>query len=337
VVRGLRIAVCERRSVFGSALLVCGAALVCGGTVVAGGFVAAWGLLLDASRSAESSLAYEESYVAYADEWDGLVRVAFWVCPLLLVVAVVSVAWLFTAQAVTVAHVRERAAAGADPGPLPLRVLRRRCRPHLGAALRVHLLTLVCAAVPGLAGLAVPVAVRLGLVPAVEWPTYHEPATVRFVLVGRILPVLVWALGLVLLARFLPATAVRVADGRSATAAMRRSWTLTRAARPLTTGIGLLGAAVPTAAFLVLKRLGTYVAHWAGLLMLATTDDNVWITGILVLITPVAVALVLLPLALAPVGVLLACLRELLHDGGGPRTRPPVSITDDDRWRGRDC
>ena len=49
--------------------------------------------------------------------------------------------------------------------------------------------------------------------------------------------------------------------------------------------------------------------------MLATTDDNVWVTGVVVLIVPVAVALVLLPLALAPVGVLPACLRERLDDG----------------------
>ncbi|MGI5347310.1 hypothetical protein ACQEU8_03850 [Streptomyces sp. CA-250714] len=66
----------------------------------------------------------------------------------------------------------------------------------------------------------------------------------------------------------------------------------------------------------MLKWLGTYVAHWAGLLILATTDDNVWVTGVLVIITPVAVALVLLPLAPAPVGVLLARLRE--QDDGGP-------------------
>ncbi len=36
--------------------------------------------------------------------------------------------------------------------------------------------------------------------------------------------------------------------------------------------------------------------------MPATTDDNVRVTGVLVVITPVAVALVLLPLALAPAG-----------------------------------
>jgi hypothetical protein len=41
-------------------------------------------------------------------------------------------------------------------------------------------------------------------------------------------------------------------------------------------------------------------------------DDNVWVTGVLVLITPSAVALVLLPFALAPIGVLLACLHEHL-------------------------
>ncbi|MFF4053874.1 hypothetical protein ACFYZ5_45555 [Streptomyces chartreusis] len=246
--------------------------------------------------------------------------------PLLLLVAMGSMAWLLTAQAVTVAHVRECAAAGAVPAAAPraltLHGLWRRSRPHLGAALRVQLLTLVCALVPGLAGLLVLVVVELGMVPRAVWPTYHDPATVQFILVGRILPVVIWALGLVLLARFSLATAVRVADSSSAMAAMRRSWTLTRTARLHTTGIFLLSMVAVAVAFTVHTWLGTYVAHWAGLRMLATTGDNVWVTGVLVIITPVAGALVLLPLALAPMGVLLACLRERL-DGRAGEPRAP--------------
>jgi hypothetical protein len=189
----------------------------------------------------------------------------------------------------------------------------------------VQLLTLVCALVPGLAGLFVLVVVAMEMVPGAVWPTYHDPATVQFILVGRILPVVLWALGLVLLARFSLATAVRVADNSSATAAMRRSWVLTRTARLYTTGIFLLSTVAVAVAFTVLKWLGTYVAHWAGLLILATTGDNVWVTGVLVIITPVAVALVLLPFALAPMGVLLACLRERL-DGGTGEARVPSSV-----------
>ncbi|MGA5515483.1 hypothetical protein [Streptomyces pseudogriseolus] len=49
--------------------------------------------------------------------------------------------------------------------------------------------------------------------------------------------------------------------------------------------------------------------------MPATTDDNVRVTGVLVVITPVAVALVLLPLALAPAGTVPACLRKRLAHG----------------------
>lgn len=109
------------------------------------------------------------------------------------------------------------------------------------------------------------------------------------------LPVVIWALGLVLLSRFAPATAIRVTDNSSATAAMRRSWTLTRTARLHTAAIHLLSTAAVAGAFTVLRWLGTYVAHWAGLLMLATTGGNVWVTGVLVIITPTAVALVLLP------------------------------------------
>lgn len=322
VAEGLRITARDRRPVFGSAVLAGAAALFAGGGIVAGAFAASWGLFLEAGRTAEGSIEYGESYVAYVDQWDSLVKVAFCVYPLLLLVAMVSVAWLLTAQAVTVAHARERAAAGAAPGALPLRALWRRSRPHLGAALRVQSLTLVCALVPGLAGLFVLVVVAEEMVPGVVWPTYHDPATVGFVLVGRILPGVVWALGLVLLSRFSLATAVRVADRSSATAAMRRSWTLTRTARLRTAGIFLLGTAVTAVAFMVLKWLGTYVAHGAGLLMLAATGDNVWVTGVLVVITPVAVALVLLPLVLAPAGVVLASLHERL-DGGAGRARVP--------------
>ncbi|MFC4469606.1 hypothetical protein ACFPH6_34755 [Streptomyces xiangluensis] len=328
VAEALRITGRDRRPVFGSAVLAGAAALLVGGGIVAGAFAASWGLFLEARRAAELAIEYEDSYVAYADQWDSLVKVAFCVFPLLLLVAIVSIAWLLTAQAITVAHARERAAAGtglaAAPGALTLRALWRRSRPDFGAALRVQLLTLVCALVPGLAGLLVLVVIELEMVPGVVWPTYHDPATVQFILVGRILPVVIWALGLVLLARFSLATAVRVAHQSSATAAMRRSWTLTRTARLYTTGIFLLSAVAVAVAFTVLKWLGTYVAHWAGLLMLATTGDNVWVTGVLVIITPVAVALVLLPFALAPMGVLLACLRERL-DGGTGEARVPSS------------
>ncbi|MFF0515512.1 hypothetical protein [Streptomyces sp. NPDC004250] len=316
----------DRRPVFGSAVLACAVALLVGGGIVAGAFAASWGLFLEARRAAELAIEYEDSYVAYADQWDSLVMVALCVFPLLLLVAMVLIAWLLTAQAVTVAHVRERAGEGTDPAPgaLTLSALWRRCRPHLGAAFRVQLLTLVCALVPALAGLLVLVLLELEMVPGVVWPTYHDPATVQFILVGRILPVVIWALGLVLLARFSLATAARVADNSSAMAAMRRSWTLTRTARQYTTGIFLLSLVAVAVAFMVLKWLGTYVAHWAGLLMLATTGDNVWVTGVLVIITPVAVALVFLPLALVPMGILLACLRERL-DGGMEEDRAPSS------------
>lgn len=326
VAEALRITGRNRRAVFGSAVLAGAAALLVGGGIVAGAFAASWGLFLEARRAAELAIEYEDSYVAYADQWDSLVKVAFCVYLMLLVVAVVSIAWLFTAQAVTVAYARERAAAGtgaaAAPGALTLRALWRRSRPHLGAALRIQLLTLVCALVPGVAGLLVLVVIELEMVPGVVWPTYHDPATVQFIVVGRILPVVIWALGFVLLARFSLATAIRVADNSSATAAMRRSWTLTRTARLRTTGICLLSTVAVAVAFMVLKWLGTYMAHWAGLLMLAATGDNVWVTGVLVIITPIAVALVLLPLALAPMGVLLACLRERL-DGGTGKARVP--------------
>ncbi|MFE0537810.1 hypothetical protein ACFW20_27660 [Streptomyces nigra] len=321
VTEAARTTVRAGRPVLGSALLACAGALVVGGSVVAGAFAASWGLFLQARRDAEFSIASEDSYVAYADQWDDLVRVALVVFPLLLLVAMTCVTWLLTAQAVIVAHTRRRS------GGLPLRAVWDRSRGHLGAALRVQALTVACALGPALAGLAVLVAVEEELVPGVVRPTYHDPATVQFILVGRVLPVLIWAGGVVLLGRFSLATAIRVADGCSATVAMRRSWTLTRAARSRTTGLWLLGLGVLAVAFTLLKWIGTYVAHGAGLLVLATTDDNVWVTGVLVLIVPVAVALVLLPLPLAPVGVLLACLRERLdHDPEAARVPSWASV-----------
>ncbi|MDT6985339.1 hypothetical protein ACFSUJ_33290 [Streptomyces lusitanus] len=304
VTEALRITRGERRTVYGSAAVAGAAALLIGGGLVTCAFAASWDLFLEARRYAEAAIENEDSYVAYADQMDGLLAVACVVFPLLFLIALALLAWLLTAQAVIAAHAWERAAAdrgagsAAAPGPLTLTTLWRRTRPHLGAAFRVQLLTAACAAVPG-----------------VTWPTYHEPATVQFLLVGRVLPAVLWLLGLVLLARFSLAAAERVADGCSATAAMRRSWMTTRAARVRTATLFLLCTGATAAAFLLFRRLGAYVAHWAGLIMLATTDDNVWVTGVLVTITPAAVALVLLPLALAPAGAVLACWRKRLAHG----------------------
>jgi hypothetical protein len=316
VAEALRLSGRARRPVFGSALLTSAGALLVAGGIVAGAFAVSWGLFLQARRDAEYSIASEDSYVAYADQWDSLVKVACVVFPLLLAVALVCGAWLLTAQSVTVALTREHA-EGSAPAPVlvTLRTLWSRSRRHLGVALRVQALNLACALVPALAGLILLALIDMGLVPGVVWPTYHDPATVQFILVGRSLPVVIWALGYVMLGRFSLATAVRVTDNCSARAAMRRSWVLTRTARLRISAICLLSAAAVAVVFAVLKGLGTFVAHWAGLLMLATTDDNVWVTGVLVIITPVAVALVLLPFVLAPVGVLLACLHGQLADG----------------------
>ncbi|MFE7017544.1 hypothetical protein ACFVAQ_44995 [Streptomyces sp. NPDC057651] len=115
----LRITGRNRRPVFGAAVLAGAVALLVGGGIVAGAFAASWGLFLEAGRAAELAIEDEDSYVAYADQWDSLVKVAFCVYPLLLLVAMVSIAWLLTAQAVTVAYARERAAAGTDAATAP--------------------------------------------------------------------------------------------------------------------------------------------------------------------------------------------------------------------------
>ena len=115
VTEAARTTVRAGRPVLGSALLACAGALVVGGGVVAGAFAASWGLFLQARRDAEFSIASEDSYVAYADQWDGLVRVALIAFPALLLVAMTCVAWLLTAQAVIVTA---SLAISADSGPL---------------------------------------------------------------------------------------------------------------------------------------------------------------------------------------------------------------------------
>ncbi|MFZ4151611.1 hypothetical protein [Streptomyces pseudogriseolus] len=85
---------------------------------------------------------------------------------------------------------------------------------------------------------------------------------------------------------------------------------MNRTVRVCTAALLLPCTAATAAAFLPFRGLGVCVTHWAGLIMPATTDDSVWVTGVLVVITPVAVALLLPPLALAPAGTVLACLRK---------------------------
>ncbi|MEU5222254.1 hypothetical protein AB0G55_06250, partial [Streptomyces toyocaensis] len=83
-----------------------------------------------------------------------------------------------------------------------------------------------------------------------------------------------------------------MADNSSASAALRRPWTLTRTPRWSTVGIHLLSTVAVAVASIALKWLGMLAAHWAGLLKLAAPAENVRATGVLVIITPVAGAIV---------------------------------------------
>ncbi|MFF8918887.1 hypothetical protein ACF08M_37690 [Streptomyces sp. NPDC015032] len=102
--------------------------------VLAVGLGLAWRAFEDARRDAEASIANEDSYGAYADQWDTLLRVGAVVTVLLLVLAAVVLALLHTAHAVTVLR------APKEDGIHNTGELRRHTLGHAGAALQVQFL-----------------------------------------------------------------------------------------------------------------------------------------------------------------------------------------------------
>lgn len=312
----------HRRPLFGLTLWVSALAAVLGCAVLAGGFAAAWDTFEDVRETADGSIAYGESYSAYADEaMPELARVGAVVAPLLLVLALLVLSVLHTVYAVGDAH------ATRDGGPLTVRGLWRRTRRRLPAALAVNaVIGLVVGGVQVVA-LMMWAHVEKGEVPGVEPTPLGGTASPQYTLVGWVLPIAVGCLGPLLYARLSLATAETVLERRFPLVALYRSWVLTRRARWRTLGLGALVTAGAVLFFWLARYAVTPLAHYPGLGMLWISDDNVWITGVLMKILPTAMALLLLPPLVMPLvcGVFARLHGELRPDGETARGTEPAT------------
>jgi len=292
---GLGVLKRYRRPLYGFTLQVSALTAVVGCAILGGAFAAAWDTFEGVREYADRNIANEDSYVAYADDaMPELARVFFMTLPLLLVLALLVVSVLHAAYAVADAH------ATRDGGPLTVRELWRRTRRRIPAAVAVNALIGLALVAAVVAGLELWRSVENEKVPGVEPTPLGETATPLYTLVGWVLPIAVMCLGPLLYFRLSLATAETVLERRNPFAALHRSWVLTRRARLRTVGTGVL----VTVAALLVFWLSLYVAvplnHFAGLGMLGISDDNVWITGVLMKILPTAVALLLLPPVVMP-------------------------------------
>ncbi|MCQ4211230.1 hypothetical protein [Streptomyces longispororuber] len=277
------------------ALLVSAVTAVAGCGIVAAGFAGTWGAFDDVRDYADRNIANEDSYVAYADGgMEPLLKAGAVVAVALLLLGLLVVAVLHAAYAVADARARR------GEGNLGTGELWRRTRRRLPAAVATNALTGLVMGAVVLAGLILFAFVDGGLVPGVEPTPLHGTASPQYALLGWVLPIAIWCAVPLLHSRLSLATAEAVLEHRSPFVALYRSWVLTRRARRRTVGTGALAGA---AAVLVVW-LGRYAAeplsHPVGLGMLWLSDDNVWMTGVLVLILPTAVALLLLPPLVMP-------------------------------------
>ncbi|MGR4848101.1 hypothetical protein [Streptomyces sp. LARHCF252] len=288
----------HHRALYGFTLLVSLLTVVLGCAILAGGFAAAWDAFENVRDYADRNIANEDSYVAYADGGlPPLVRVGAVVSVLLLVLGLLVVSVLHTAYAVGDSH------ATRDAGSLSIRELWRRTRRRFPAALAVNALTGLAVGAVELAALVMWGLVESGEVPGVEPTPLGGTASPQYTLVGWVLPIAVGCFGPLLYSRLALATAETVLERRSPFVALYRSWVLTRRERWRVLGVGALVTAVAVLVFWSARYAAAPLAHFAGLGMLWLSDDNVWITGVLVLILPTAVALLLLP----PLAMPLVC------------------------------
>lgn len=285
--RWLAVVGLHRRGPYGFTLWVSALTAVLGCAILAGGFAATWNAFDTIRDYADRNIANEDSYYAYADGGKAsLLGPGFVVFALLLALALLVLTLLHTAHA-----------AGA---PHATRVVGRRMRRRLPAALAVNALTGLAVGAVLVAGLMLWTFVERGEMPGVEPTPLHGTATPQYTLVGWVLPIAVMCLGPLLYSRLSVATAETVLEHRSPFVALYRSWVLTRRARRRTLGMGALTTAVALLVFLLARYAAAPLAHVTGLGMLWLSDDNVWITGVLMKILPTAVALLLLPPVVMP-------------------------------------
>ncbi|MEV0221687.1 hypothetical protein [Streptomyces sp. NPDC050704] len=314
------------RPIYGFTLAVAVLTTLVGGGIVAAGFLVSWGDFEDARSDAEYSIASEDSYTAYADQMDSLRDVGAVVTVLLLIVAFVVLAVLRAAYAVAFERALDDDDDDYDRESIGgVGELWAHTRPRIGGALRVQGLIWLLAGGTAFLGFVLWAAVEVGAVPGVEVTNVGETATMQYRIVGWSLPIAIAGLGLLVCLRLSVAADTLVAKNTSSRVAVRRSWVLTRRARWKTFRIGLPLTAAVVLVFFLLRYAAAPVAHLLGLGMLRISGDNVWVTGVLVLITPTAVALLLLPLAILPpvysvIAVLHRDLRALR-----PKTAPQQS------------
>ncbi|MFI5662772.1 hypothetical protein [Streptomyces sp. NPDC051684] len=284
-----------RGTLYRFTLWVSAATAVLGFAVLAGAFAAAWDGFENVRDYADRNIANEDSYVAYADGGlDPLRAVGAVAAPVFLLLALVVVSVLHSAHAVASSHARR------DGGPLSVGEFWRRTRPRLFAAVVTNFLTGAFVATVVFAGLVLFTLVDTHEVPGVEPTPLGETASWQYTLVGWVLPITIWSLGPLLWFRLSGATAETVLERRNPFAAVWRSWVLTRRARLRTFGLGLLCCAAAVLAYVVVAYAAGPLNHWAGLGMLWLSDDNVWMTGVLMIVFPTAVALLLLPPLVMP-------------------------------------
>lgn len=286
---------CVWRPVYRFAFAVTSLTALVGGGITAAGFAMAWGAFEDARRDAERAMAAGDSYVAYADQWGTLHTVGAVVLFLLLVLTALVLAVLHTAQSVAVSHALADRGSPGDRGSLGTAELWQRTRPHLPAAFCVQVLTglsVVGVMLPGL------VLWQIALYRGEE--DRLDFMSTSYLVAGWVLLFTVMGLGLILYFRLSLATAAMVNRNSSPASALRRSWALTRGSTWKTSGICLLITAMVAIAFTLLQYAAGPIAHPAGLAMMWLSGGNVYITGVLVLITPTAVATLMLPLVILP-------------------------------------
>ncbi|MFZ3598177.1 hypothetical protein [Streptomyces sp. BH104] len=284
-----------RGTLYRFTLWVSSATAVLGFAVLAGAFAAAWDGFENVREYADRNIANEDSYVAYADGGlDPLRAVGAVTAPVFLLLGLLVVSVLHSAYAVGSAHARR------DGGPLSVGELWRRTRPRLFAAVVTNFLTGIFVAVVVFAGLVLFTMVDMHDVPGVEPTPLGETASWQYTLVGWVLPIIIWSLGPVLWFRLSGATAETVLERRNPFVAVWRSWVLTRRARLRTFGLGLLSCAAAVLAYVVVVYAAGPLNHYAGLGVLWLSDDNVWMTGVFMIIFPTAVALLLLPPLVMP-------------------------------------
>ncbi|MET9532598.1 hypothetical protein ABZY02_18885 [Streptomyces sp. NPDC006649] len=291
---------------FGVALF---AALV-GTALVTAAFALSWHDFALTWKYARSDIAYEDPPLGYfPDQRVSIVLRSFPFMGLLLPLAVVVLALLHSASAVAT---RDAEAEGRRPGPGELW---RRSRPYTWLALRVQLLTSVCAGALALTALLGWMFFENGGVSGIDIEGLSRSTSTPYRLLGYGLPLVVLALAAVVWFRLGLATAAAVNGAPTARAAVRRSWTLTGGARRWRAfSVCLLLTAVVVAAYGALSHAAEPLAHPVGLAVLWLTNDNPYAAGAVMEIVPAAVSLLLLTaLVVPPVSAALALLRTELR------------------------